>query len=54
MLHEILIEYSFEDLRELAQSRGIDTDHKTRGELINKDAINSIDPKLIPFFAISF
>ena len=34
MLLEILIEYSIEDLRELAQSRGIDIDHKSRGKLI--------------------
>ena len=36
MLHEILIEYSIDDLQELAQSRGIDADHKTRGDLIGE------------------
>ena len=36
MLLEILIEYSIEDLRELAESRGIDIDHKTRGALIRE------------------
>ncbi len=36
MLLETLIEYSIEDLRELAQSRGIDIEHKTRGNLIRE------------------
>ena len=34
MLLEILIEYSIQDLRELAQRKGIDTTHKSRGKLI--------------------
>lgn len=33
---EILIEYSIEDLRELAQLKGIDINHKSRGKLINE------------------
>ena len=34
MLLEILIEYSIEYLRELAERKGIDIDHKSRGKLI--------------------
>ena len=33
---EILIEYSIEDLRELTQSKGIDIEHKSRGDLIRE------------------
>ena len=31
---EILIEYSDQELLELAKSKGIDTDYKSRGKLI--------------------
>ena len=33
---EILIEYTDQDLRELAERKGIDTNHKSRGKLINE------------------
>jgi hypothetical protein len=36
MLLEIIIEYSIEDLRELAHSRCIDIEHKSRGSLIRE------------------
>lgn len=36
MLLEIPIEYSIEDLRVLAQSKGIDIEYNTRGDLIRE------------------
>ncbi len=36
MLLEIPIEYSIEDLRELAERKGIDINHKSRGNLIRE------------------
>ena len=36
MLLDILIEYSNRDLLELAQSRGIEIEYKTRGDLIGE------------------
>ena len=36
MVLEVLIEYSIEDLRELAERKGIDIEHKSRGVLIRE------------------